>query len=140
MIPHNTPAVAPGRAATHTPRQQRAQDARARALRCAHFADEKKAEQVVVLDVGEVCSFTDAFVICTGSSPLQVRAISDSISEGLKEEGHRTPLVDGMDSLNWVVLDYGDVVVHVMSLEAREFYNLEGLWGDAPEIPWMAGH
>lgn len=136
---HTTSAAASPRIATHSRDERSAQESRERAIRCATLADDKKAEDIIVLDVGEVCSFTDGFVICTGSSPLQVRAIADAVSEGLKEAGAHSPLVDGMDSLNWVVLDFGDVVVHVMSPDAREFYNLEGLWGDAPKVPY-AGH
>lgn len=109
---------------------------REKAIRAAQLADDKKAEHILVLDVTRVCSFTDAFVICTANSSMQLRAIASSIEDGLKKQGTKSPLSDGLESPNWVVLDYGDVVVHIMSSDARGFYNLEGIWGDAARMDW----
>ena len=100
----------------------------------AQFADEKKAYDIDILDVRGLCNFTDAFVICTGNNRIQLNAIGDNIAERFKKLGYKNPLEDGHRQGNWVVLDYGDVVVHIMSAEARSFYRLEKLWGDAKMI------
>lgn len=102
-----------------------------KALRAAALAEEKKATDIAVLHVGKLCSFTDYFVICSGQSSLQLKAIADSVEVGLKEEGSVPLAVDGRGLASWVVLDYGDVIVHIMSEEARSYYALEHLWGDA---------
>lgn len=104
----------------------------------ARLADEKKADNIVVLNVEGISSFTDAFVICTGSTRLQIRAIANGIIQGLGEAGCGKPAVDGLGSGAWAVLDYGDLVVHLMSPEARDYYQLESLWGDGQEIDWSA--
>lgn len=108
-----------------------------RARRAARLADEKKAEDIVVLDVTGVCTFCDAFVVATGTTGLQLRAIADSIVMGLKADDGFKPAIDGERNQNWVVLDYGDVVVHVMSADARSFYRLEDLWGDGRAVDWQ---
>lgn len=102
----------------------------------AQFADEKKAQEIVILDVRGLCNFTDAFVICTGNSGVQLNAICAGIVEGFKRLGVSNPGDDGQRDSSWLVLDYGDVVVHVMNPEARGFYRLEKLWGDARELSW----
>lgn len=108
-----------------------------KAILAARLADDKKAEDLVVLDVRDVCMFTDAFVICTSGSPAQSRAIVSRIREGLAEQTGVRPVMDGgSSSTGWVVLDYGDVVVHVMDTHSREFYQLESLWGDGRELAW----
>lgn len=104
-----------------------------RALLAADAADAKRAERVVVLDLRELTQVTDYFVICTGASRVQIRAITDGVLEALashKMKGVR----EGAEAGQWVLLDYGDVVVHVFGPEAREFYRLERLWGDAPVV------
>lgn len=108
-----------------------------KAILVARLADDKKAEEIVVLDVSKVCTFTDIFVVCTSGSPLQSRAIVGNIRDGIDEQAGARPVVDGMAaSTGWVVLDYGDVVVHVMDKNARDFYQLEALWGDGTVIDW----
>ncbi len=93
----------------------------------------KKAVDVVVIDVRKVSGVTDYYVICTGESDMQVRAITDAVQEQVKEQtGERVWKREGTDRLQWVVLDYVDVVVHVFDKERRAFYDLERLWGDAP--------
>lgn len=111
-------------------------DTRTRALHAAQLAADKKATDIVIFDLDGICTFTDAFVLCTAGAAMQVRAIADNIVEGMEKLGSRKPIVDGLEGLTWVVLDYGDFLVHVMSEDARAFYNLEGLWGDAPTIPF----
>ena len=102
-------------------------------------AAEKKATRPVVLDVSEVLGIVDAFVICSGSNDRQVRTIAEEIEQKVKDAGGPPPLsVEGLDHARWVLLDYGDVAVHIFIEEARAFYDLERLWKDAPrwgELP-----
>lgn len=105
-----------------------------KAALAARLADEKKAEDIVVLDVRGLCNFADAFVICTGNSRVQLNAICEGINQGFKKAGMKSTRDDQDRRANWMALDYGDVVVHVMSSEARNFYRLERLWGDASEV------
>ncbi len=92
----------------------------------------KKAVDVTVIDVREVSGVTDYFVIGTGESSLQVRAVAEAVREQLKDEGERPWKREGMEHNQWVVLDYVDVVVHIFDRERRDYYDLERLWGDAP--------
>ncbi len=102
---------------------------------CREFADNKKAEDIVILDVRKLSSVTDFFVIASGTSEPHLRAIIDEIINRLREEqGVRPRAVDGSTHAAWVVLDYFDVIVHVMRADARERYDLESLWGDAPRL------
>lgn len=82
-----------------------------------------------------ISSYCDAFVICHGTNRRQVRAIAEGIQESLRERGVRPLGVEGMDASRWVLLDFGDVVVHVFDEPLRGFYDLDGLWGDAPRLP-----
>lgn len=107
-----------------------------KAALAAHLADERKAQDILVMDLRGVCNFTDAFVVCTAANRVQLNAIADGISETFKKAGMRAPREETMRESTWLVLDYGDVVVHVMSQEARTFYRLEKLWGDSKEIAW----
>jgi ribosome-associated protein len=110
---------------------------RAAVLTAARAADDKKADDVVVLDVGDVLSITGWFVITSGANPRQVRTIAEEVEAKVKAEHGIAPLrVEGLDGLRWVLLDYGDFVVHVFSDEAREFYAIEDIWGDAPRLDW----
>ena len=110
-------------------------DSRKLALLCKEFADNKKAEDIVVLDVRELSSVTDYFVITSGTSEPHLRAIVDEITDKLREEQHLRPrAIDGTLHTAWVVLDYFDVIVHVMRKDIRERYDLETLWGDAPQV------
>ena len=97
-------------------------------------ADAVKAEGIVALDVRELTIITDYFVICTGKSSIQLRAISDRIEEKLRNVGERKLRVEGRQEATWILMDYGDVVVHVMAAEQRDFYRLEELWADAPQM------
>ncbi len=91
-------------------------------------AQNKKAAEVTLLDLRELGAFTDSFVLCTGYSARQVQAISDAIEEQLAPRGVRLAHREGYDSAEWVLLDYGDFIVHVFSARARRFYDLERLW------------
>jgi ribosome-associated protein len=101
----------------------------------ADAALDRKAEDLVALDVREIASFTDTFLFATGGSDRQVRAIADSIVEALREAGDPVLGVEGYDEGRWVLIDANDAIVHVFVREAREHYGLERLWSDAPEIP-----
>lgn len=110
-------------------------DSRKLALLSREFADNKKAENIAVLDVRELSSVTDYFVIATGTSEPHLRAIVDEITTRLREEHDLRPrAVDGTLQTAWIVLDYFDVIIHVMRQEVRERYDLETLWGDAPRV------
>ncbi len=110
-------------------------DSRKLALRCRELADDKKAEQIAVLDVRELSSVTDYFVIASGTSEPHLRAIVDEITDKLDEESQLRPrAIDGTFQAAWVVLDYFDVIVHVMRQDVRDRYDLETLWGDAPRL------
>jgi ribosome-associated protein len=110
-------------------------DSKKLAMFCRDCADNKKAEDLVVLDVRKLSSVTDYFVIASGSSQPHLRAIVEEITSKLRDEHDlRAARVDGMVSGSWVVLDYFDVIVHVMHTEARQRYDLEGLWGDAKPV------
>ena len=91
----------------------------------------KKGYGVKILDLKEVATFTDYFVICSADSDTQVKAIADEIDKSLRDSGLRSWHKEGYRALNWVLIDYVDVVVHVFKKDMREFYNLEKLWGDA---------
>jgi ribosome-associated protein len=103
------------------------------ALLGASAALEKKASGVVTLDMKKLTGFTDYFLICTGDTDTQIRAIAGAIIEDLKKRKVRTLHVEGYEEARWVLLDYGDVVVHIFHPELREFYQLEKLWADAPK-------
>lgn len=92
----------------------------------------KKGFNVVTIDLSKVVSFTDYFVICSADSDTQVKAISDQVDKALSDEGVKCWHKEGLKALSWVLMDYVDVVVHIFKKDAREFYNLEKLWGDAP--------
>ena len=110
-------------------------DSRKLALLCREFADNKKAEDIVILDVRKLSSVTDFFVVASGTSEPHLRAILAEVTDRLREEqGVRPRAVDGSTHAAWVVLDYFDVIVHVMRQDVRERYDLESLGGDAPRL------
>ena len=99
----------------------------------AEFASDAKAEGIVQLDLRDLTSVADYFVICTGRSDRQVKAIHDRIHLGMKNQRNTLPTrVDGVTQAQWVLMDYGDLIVHIFSPEMRDFYRLEQLWGEAP--------
>jgi ribosome-associated protein len=105
------------------------------ARRIAALAQEKLAEDVVILDMRPVCSFTDYFVIASGRNPRQTASIWDEVHGRMKKDHALIPRsADGTQEGTWILADYLDVVLHVFTPEAREFYKLEELWGDVPEV------
>ena len=102
------------------------------AERAAHLALEKKASDILILDVRGLTSAADHFVICSADSETQVKAIAENVAEKMREEGDKPWHVEGLESRRWVLIDFVDVVVHVFYSETRQFYGLENLWGDAP--------
>jgi ribosome-associated protein len=105
------------------------------ARRIAALAQEKLAADVVILDMRPVCSYTDFFVVCTGQNPRQTKAIYDEVRERLKKEEGLVPrTAAGEREARWILADYLDVVLHVFTPEAREYYRLEELWGDVPSV------
>ena len=105
-----------------------------RVFAALHAAGEKKALDPVVLDLREIASFTDYFVIVSGANERQVQAISDEIYETLKKSGHAAARVEGYKTAEWILLDYGDFVVHVFEQKARKFYDLERLWRESKRV------
>ena len=106
-----------------------------RTILCARYALERKAYDLAVLEVGKLTSVADYFLICTGRSDTQVQAIVQSIEENLKRQGIRPLSIEGYTSAQWVLMDYGDVVVHIFYRPVRAFYDLERLWSRAPRPP-----
>jgi len=100
----------------------------------AKSASDLKAVDVKVLDLGELCSFTDYFVICNGTSDRHMHAIADKILMEQKKKGHLPLGVEGENKGDWVLVDFGGVVAHVFSEDGRDFYNIERLWGDAKRV------
>ena len=105
------------------------------ALLAIEAASDKKAEDIVALDVSQLLVVTEYFVIATGRTNIQVRAIADSVEEVLRDKGGEKPIGrEGTGENKWVLLDYGDVVIHVFQPAERDFYRLEKLWSDAPRL------
>ena len=100
---------------------------------------EKKAEEIVVLDVSELTSFTEYFIVCTGESEPQLRTIAKNIEEKLSATGIRPHHLEGRSDHGWILMDYDDFVVHIFSRDKRTYYDLERLWADAPRSV-VAGH
>lgn len=112
-----------------------AEEAKALAVAMAHAGLDRKAEDVTVLDVRGLTSYADYFVLFTGNSDRQVQAIAEAVETKLRTElGEKPSGTEGYEGGHWVLLDYGDVIAHVFYREAREFYDLDGLWADAPKV------
>jgi ribosome-associated protein len=106
----------------------------AKAQLVAQAADSLKAEQIVALDLRGLTIIADFFVICTGNSSIQIRSITDRIEDRMRDHGFRKLRKEGYQEATWILLDYGDVVVHIMAAEQREFYQLEAFWSEAPRL------
>lgn len=109
-------------------------ESREAALLCVRYALEKKAYDLVLMDVGEYTSLAEYFLICTGRSDTQVQAIAQGIEEHLAPLGARPHSIEGLSTAQWVLMDYGDVVVHIFLEPVRVFYDLERLWTRAPRV------
>jgi ribosome-associated protein len=105
------------------------------ALVTAEAADAKKAFDILILDLRGLTYITDYFVICSGGSTTQVGAVSDSIGQALAKAGIHPDHIEGQAEASWVLMDYGDVVVHIFEVQTRAYYALEKIWGDAPRVP-----
>lgn len=109
------------------------------ALTIAEAADDRKGKDIVILNVADVSYITDYFVIVSGFSNVQVKAIARSIQDKVETQWQRLPLqLEGQSEGSWVLIDYGDVIAHVFMPQEREFYNLEAFWGHAERIPFSA--
>jgi ribosome-associated protein len=105
----------------------------------ARAAEDKKATSTVVLEVGPILAITDAFVITSGNNARLVRTIAEEVERQVKAGGGPSPLrIEGLDDARWVLVDFGDFVVHVFLDEVRDYYDLERLWSDAPKLDWEA--
>ena len=102
--------------------------------RAVRAAEDKKATDLVVLDLRKAAGFTDFFVICSGNNARQIHAIADAVIEALGEEGAKPAHVEGYDRSEWILIDYFDFIVHVFAPETRVFYGLERLWGSAERL------
>jgi ribosome-associated protein len=110
------------------------------AVAAARAADAKQGRDIVVLEVGEVLAIADYFVITSAGNARQVRTIAEEIERQVDDAGGPKPRrIEGLQEPRWVLMDYGDFVVHVFLQETREFYELERLWGDVPRLHWEAG-
>ena len=108
-------------------------ESRALADRIAELAADKLAVDVVVIDLHDVIGYTDFFVICSGNTERQTKAIHDGIHQGMKQDSGLLPRrVEGLNEARWILMDYLDVIVHVFTPDARDYYRLEQLWGEAP--------
>ena len=125
-----------GRSANKQPRLQAARtlETEDAVTIAARAASDKKATDLVVLDLRTAASFTEYFLICTGASTRQVQAISNAVEESLLKNGKRPLHIEGYSSAEWILLDYGDFIVHVFGPASRRFYDLERLWRDAPRV------
>ena len=113
---------------TTTPRQL--------AAIAAQVCDDKKAKDIIVLDVRKITTISDYFIVCSTTNERQARAIADTMRVTFKEMGIREMGVEGIDDAHWVLQDFGYIVVHVFHEAQREFYDIEGLWGDAKQVRW----
>ena len=116
-----------------------AQERTVRAARFAAAADDKKAERLVALDVRELTSFADTFILATGNSDRHARSIADAVIEAAREHGEKPLGIEGYDDGRWVLIDLGDIIVHVFQPDVRDEYDLERLWSDAPVLELGAG-
>jgi ribosome-associated protein len=105
-----------------------------KALECARAAIDKKAENLKVLDLTHLSSFTDYFLICSGMSDRQVQAIADSIESAMSAQDRELISIEGYSEGRWVLMDFGDVVIHIFLDALREYYDLENLWAEAPRV------
>jgi len=96
---------------------------------------DKKAKDVIILELKDLSIIADYFLICSGESTTQVKAIADAIGEKFSKRGMRPLGIEGLNNSRWVLIDYGDVIIHVFEEETRDYYQLEKLWLDAPRIP-----
>ena len=122
-----------------TPESKQIESARKLAIDAARMAAQTHCEKIVVLDVRGLSPITDFFVIASGTSDRQMKSVADEITEMAKQSGNRALSATGLESGSWVLVDFVDVIVHLFSGEARMYYDLENLWGDAQKVMWDNG-
>lgn len=110
---------------------------REKALKIAKFLDNKKASDIKILELKDLTIITDYFVICSSESTIQVKSFTEYIKEQMEMEGFKPFNIEGLKYAHWVLIDYGDVIVHIFLEETRHYYDLERLWLDAPRIPFQ---
>lgn len=115
-------------------------DSREKALYCAQCACDKKADNIAILELKEVSSLADYFIVCSGTSDRHVQAIATNIEISMKQEGSLPLGIEGVREAKWVLLDYADIIIHVFQENERLFYDLEGLWTECPRIPFADAH
>ncbi|MBN1256860.1 MAG: ribosome silencing factor [Planctomycetes bacterium] len=106
------------------------------ARRCAEMADENRAENIEILCVSKLCSYTDYFIIASGHNQAQLRAIARDVEIAMGESGLNCMGREGFDMGHWILLDFGEVIMQIFDFDARNFYQLEELWADAPQLDW----
>ena len=104
------------------------------AIFIAQSAKDKKAEDVLVLEIGDLTSIADYFIFASGDSERQVRGLAAFIEKEMTLKYHTHPIIEGKDTANWILLDYGDIIVHIFKTDIRQYYALEKMWADAPQI------
>lgn len=117
-------------------RGKQLEQSREQAITAARVADEMRGQDVTVLDLSTITPIADFFVVVTAASPRQARSIAEEIHQNLKKAGSLRLGVEGEETSSWILQDYGDVVIHVFTTDARKLYDLENLWGDAPRLDW----
>jgi len=114
--------------------RERVLNIKERAIEAAKIAINKKAKDTIILELKDLSTITDYFVICSGENPTQIKAIAEAIEEGFARNRIYPMGIEGLDFARWVLMDYGEVVIHIFNEEARAYYELERLWMDAPRI------
>jgi ribosome-associated protein len=117
---------------TTSPKPSRSHE---QAIFIAQAAKDKKAEDVLVLEVGDLTSIADFFIFASGESERQVRGLASFIEKEMTVRYHTHPVIEGKETANWILLDYGDIIVHIFRSDIRQYYALEKMWADAPQIP-----
>ncbi len=109
------------------------------AVGLARLLDRKKGDHVEILDLREITILADYFVFASGFARVQIQALADAALEEAKKSGHPCRSVEGYEDSGWILLDLGDVIVHLLTEESRDYYRLDRLWGDAPKVEWVEG-
>jgi ribosome-associated protein len=106
------------------------------AIACAKICEDKKAANIVVLDVRDLTYIADYFIVCSTTNERQARAITDELRVAMREQGLKELGVEGLNDARWILQDFGDLVIHIFHESQREFYDIEGLWADARQVKW----
>jgi ribosome-associated protein len=106
------------------------------AVTCAKLCEDKKAANIIILDVRDLTYIADYFIVCSTNNERQARAITDELRVAMRELGLRELGVEGVNDARWILQDFGDLVIHIFHESQREFYDIEGLWADAKQVKW----